>query len=158
MAKSLSRSDKEQLSIMWDFTLPEAERIQASIKLAETGNSDLSLTFVELIKLDRSPAMRRSAIAALGMIAKVSSADMSVVRTLERITASDRDPAARSEAEVALSMILKRCESLSIAGKRRPARKRRGSGGAGKSSASSEGDKTWIIDGELVRQSLKGPG
>ncbi|CAJ35113.1 HEAT repeat domain-containing protein [Methanocella arvoryzae] len=158
MAKSLSRANKEQLSILWDFTLPEAERIQASIKLAETGNSDLAVTFVELIKLDRSPAMRRSAIAALGMIAKVSSADMSIVRTLERIIASDWDPAVRSEAEIALSKILKRYENFCVPGKRWPSRKRRRSNGADKSSASVGGDKTWIIDGELVRQSLKGPG
>ncbi|WP_424357134.1 HEAT repeat domain-containing protein [Methanocella sp. MCL-LM] len=158
MAKSLSRADKEQLSAMWDFTLPEAERIKASIKLADSGNSDLASTFVELIRLDRSPAMRRSAVAALGRIAKVSSADMSVVRTLERIMVSDRDPAVRSEAEIALSKILKRCESLSVAGKRGSAGKRSGSGGAGKCSASVEGDKSWVIDSDLVRQSLKGPG
>lgn len=158
MAKSLSRADKEQLSVMWDFTLPEVERIKASIKLADTCNSDLASTFVELIRLDRSTVMRRSAITALGRIAKASSADMSVVRTLERIVVSDRDQVVRSEAEIALSKILKRCEIFSVAGKRGPAGKRRGSGGAGKSSAGAEGDKSWVIDSELVRQTLKGPG
>ena len=66
----MSGSYREQLNILWDFTLPDNMRIIAAEQLYNTGNMDLTVTFVELLKLDGSPSIRLSAVKALGMVGK----------------------------------------------------------------------------------------
>lgn len=159
MAGNGDNRNKELLKVLWDFTARMEDRCRAAEQLGNTGNGDLTVTFVELLKLDHSYSIRKAAIIALGKVGNENCE--SAISLLEKISTSSPEPEIKSEALSAIIQIKARHVYTPHVTPRQRSRRARSStnnNARRRINDSQRTDRSDLVDGDLVRELSRGTG